>query len=100
MTLSSTLVNNPKKPFRSPATHQRGAPAVVVAAAVVVVILDPMVLVLFKSNAMCVDCHPGTIWVPVAPESARPRLGGLVMIAWRSPPGSRNDAMASIFGPM
>src|ERR1700752_1794156 len=35
MTLSSTLVNNPKNPFRSPATHRRAPPALVAAVMVV-----------------------------------------------------------------
>ena len=41
----------------------------------------------------------GTMCVPVAPDSARPRLGGLVISA-RVPPPSRNEMIASILGPM
>src|SRR4051794_26912851 len=41
----------------------------------------------------------GTICVPVAPETARPRLGGSVISA-RLPPPSRKAIPASFLGPM
>src|SRR5271155_4206839 len=57
MTLRTTLVNRPKKPFQSPGTHQRGAAAA------------PLVAAILKAGAgQCCDHRVG--WCDPAEDAA------------------------------